>query len=165
MSFDFLKSARELAQGFILGGEVGPDLLKSRLQSVVDAGMQMQTRPYLFGAKWPLDNPNPPGPIDCSGFVRWCYYQGAALTIPDGSWGQYSESQPIPAPLNGDIGFFKHQIGGEVHHVGILAGQLVLEARGDNYGCVILRPRAAWEAWREFTGWRRLNIVIQQLGG
>ena len=163
MSFDFLKSAKELAQGFFLGGAAGPELLRSRLQAVVDMGMPMQGRLYEFGAKWDLDSSTPTGKVDCSGFSRWCYYQGMALTIPDGSQAQYDSSDAEPAPLPGDLGFFG--IGGRIHHVGILAGQWVLEARGDNYGRVILRPRAVWEAWHEFTGWRRLWIVKRELGG
>lgn len=164
MSFDFLKSAGELAQGFMLGGAAGPDMLKARLQSVVDIGMPLLGRPYLFGAKWDPTNPAPAGPIDCSGFSRWCYYQGTTLLIPEGSQAQYDASDPCQAPLNGDLGFFQH-MPGQIHHVGILAGNCVLEARGDDYGQVILRPRSAWEDWHEFTGWRRLHIVKNQLGG
>lgn len=163
MSFDFLKSAKELAQGFMLGGQAGPGMLQARLQAVVDVGMPMRGRLYLFGSKWDPLNPSPAGPIDCSGLSRWCYYQGTALLIPEGSQAQYDSSDACPSPLNGDLGFFG--AGGRIHHVGILAGQFVLEARGDNYGQVILRPRAIWEAWHEFTGWRRLWIVKRQLGG
>src|SRR4051794_20606404 len=43
--------------------------------------------PYIFGAKWPFSNPNPTGGVDCSGFIRWGFYQ-LGIPFPDGSWNQ-----------------------------------------------------------------------------
>lgn len=114
---------------------------------------------YLLGGKWPLEQAAPTGPIDCSGFVRWAYAQGG-LIIPDGSYNQFADSKDIVAPdlpLPGDLGFFRDEQG-RIHHVGMLYDEeQVIEARGNPYNAVIFRPRAAWEAWREFTGWRRPN--------
>lgn len=122
-------------------------------------------KPYLFGAKWPMSDLGPKGPVDCSGFVRWAYSL-VDLDIPDGSGNQYQASHSISVPALGDLGFFKNQTA--VHHVGILLDdENVIEARGqmldwqghDIGEHVLLRPRAKWEAWKEFTGWRRLNLV------
>lgn len=122
-------------------------------------------KPYLFGAKWPQGDPSPQGPIDCSGFVRWAY-STINLEIPDGSSAQYDASHDVADPTLGDVGFFKNLL--SIHHVGIILDKdNVIEARGqlidwqghDIGEHVILRPRAKWEAWKEFTGWRRFNVV------
>lgn len=108
--------------------------------------------PYKFGAKWKLNDPKPTGPIDCSGFVRWVYFQNDIL-IPDGSWNQYDTTAPTESPRPGDLGFFLRD--SRVYHVGILySDKWVIEARGNPYNKVITRPRANWEAYERFSGWR-----------
>lgn len=108
--------------------------------------------PYLFGSKWPLVAA-PIGPVDCSGFSRWVYWSGGVL-IPEGSDNQFHASDPLPHGVLGALGFFKKP-GQPCHHVGVLLNaDTVIEARGEPYMAVIHRPRAKWEAWPEFTGWR-----------
>jgi cell wall-associated NlpC family hydrolase len=131
---------------------------------IIRVAMERIHREYLFGAKWPLNNMNPQGAIDCSGFTRWCYWRGG-YTIPEGSQEQFDETIPIEHPLSGDLGFFAH-VGEDgkpdlkkIHHVGIFNSSDVIEARGEPYNQVILRPSAKWEAWKEFTGWRRFREV------
>ena len=129
-------------------------------EKILEAARSMLGREYKFGAKWPLDNPDPEGPVDCSGFVRWCFAMGGKK-IPDGSYEQYRTSRELnnirgerPNPC--DLGFFLRQ--GVAHHVGILEDDYwVLEARGNPYERVIRRPRAKWEAFHEFSGWRRID--------
>lgn len=121
-------------------------------------------KPYLLGAKWDVNNPLPTGPIDCSGFVRWAYAR-AGIMAPDGSFNQFKASDPatkvVPVKC---VGFFRRPEG-TIHHVGILLDEKnVIEARGAPYNKVILRPRAAWEAWREFSGWRILKAVAEVWG-
>ncbi len=125
-------------------------------QKIVKVALERLHRPYSFGAKWPLNNMNPQGPIDCSGFVRWCYWRGG-LTIPDGSSAQFDATVATDNPIPGDLGFFRNEQG--IHHVGIYNSSDVIEARGEPYNQVILRPSTKWEAWPEFTGWRRLKEV------
>lgn len=112
--------------------------------------------PYRLGAKWALDNLNPQGPVDCSGFVRWCYWR-AGLTIRDGSEQQFEDTDLTTSPLPGDLGFFRKD--GLIHHVGIYNSADVIEARGEPYNQVILRPSAKWETFDQFTGWRRIKGV------
>lgn len=113
--------------------------------------------PYKYGAKWDLKAKNPVGPVDCSGFVRWVYFQNGIL-IPDGSANQYAATKPTDNPQRGDLGFFKHEDSGRIYHVGILySPEWVIEARGEPYNMVLTRPRAKWEAYHRFTGWRTLD--------
>jgi len=139
----------------------GPDLGK-----VVAVSKAQLGKPYKFGAKWDLKDPEPKGPIDCSGFIRWTWAQ-VGIAVPDGSQFQYDASCPIVQPRPTDLGFFK-ALGKDCHHVGMILDDVnVIEARGLQkdaagnmvYNAVILRPRVKWEAWREFTGWRRLSIL------
>lgn len=124
-------------------------------QEILDHAFLALGRPYLFGAKWALADDEPKGPVDCSGFIRWCYHKGG-LVIPDGSFYQYRATEPVdgvPAPT--DLAFFLRE--GTPHHVGMLFdNDWVIEARGEPYNKVIRRPRKKWEAFHEFSGWRRL---------
>ena len=125
---------------------------------IIEAAQLALGRPYKWGSKWDVKDDNPTGPIDCSGFVRWCFARGGKL-IPDGSYAQYKISRPLgcaETPNPGDLGFFVRQ--GQPHHVGILEDSYwVLEARGNEYDRVIRRPRVKWESYREFSGWRRVD--------
>lgn len=114
---------------------------------------RMLGRNYLYGAKWTLDSPSPEGPIDCSGFVRWVYSRGG-ISIPDGSSSMYSVTTEVSKPQIGDLGFFK-DIKNVIDHVGIVYDDfLMIEARGNPYDEVIVRPRSKWEAYELFTGYR-----------
>lgn len=117
---------------------------------------------YLFGAKPSPENGNPKE-FDCSGFVYWAYGRALGIVLPQGSWEQYDASVPIKIPQCGDVGFFKHvEAPSNVYHVGVLlSATLVIEARGDPYNKVITRPRAIWEKWVNFTGWRRFKSVME----
>lgn len=80
---------------------------------------------YKLGAKYYNynNNINKPKLLDCSGFVVWCYRQ-AGFTVPDGTYMQWQESEPVS--LNniqiGDIGILKEGGVGTYNHVGIYAG-------------------------------------------
>lgn len=124
-------------------------------QAILDSAYNGLGRPYLLGAKWALGDSEPTGPVDCSGFIRWCYHQGG-LVIPDGSKFQYRATEPVEGePIPTDLAFFIRE--GVTHHVGMLFDKdWVIEARGNPYNKVIRRPRKKWEAFNEFSGWRRL---------
>lgn len=116
-------------------------------------------KPYVFGAVAGADNFDPVA-FDCSELVRWLYAR-VGVKVPDGSDFQYKASVPIKAPKLGDLGFFKAP-DKPCHHVGIWwDSKQVLEARGHPWDKVIYRPVAKWEAWKEFTGWRRPVTVLQ----
>lgn len=123
-------------------------------QAVISA-VEMLGSPYLLGAKWAPGAPAASlrGPVDCSGFARWVLAL-ANIEIPDGSYNQIGvctklppEQQANPPALS--LGFF----GDPVEHVVISTGTgVVVEARGEPYGCVILRPVSAWNAQTGFLG-------------
>ena len=112
---------------------------------------------YRFGAEVRMDDPDPKE-WDCSELVEWIFAQ-FGIKVPDGSWKQYEASYPITkeeARL-GDLAFFKRKGADRTHHVGIvLDGENMIEARGEPYMRVILRPRKIWEKWQDFAGYRRL---------
>ena len=118
-------------------------------------------KPYVYGAECV------PGMLklkraDCSEIVEMSYaYIG--IKVPDGSNNQYNASVPLPGDNArlGDLGFFKRG-DSATHHVGIIFNDFyVFEARGKPYNRIILRPRRRWEAWRDFTGWRRPHAVLE----
>ena len=124
------------------------------LEFMLHEAGRMLGRPYLLGAKWPLDAQNPVGPIDCSGFVRWVYSR-AGLHLPDGSYDQILVCSPVSAGEAqwGDLGFFKNSEG-KIDHVGIIYDDhLMIEARGEPYNEVITRPRVKWENYELFAGY------------
>lgn len=122
-------------------------------------------KPYVFGVE---DDGNAnPAAFDCSELVQWLYEE-IGVTVPDGSQNQFDASDPTDDPKLGDVGFFRKP-GEPTHHVGIIYDDVnvieargiepSLEAQGLKDDAVILRPRAKWEAFSEFTGWRRLRAV------
>lgn len=119
-------------------------------------------KPYVFGAEVDLKDPNPKA-FDCSEFVEWVFAQ-CGFYVPDGSQNQYNASVPVTKGHEGigDVGFFRHE-GKPVHHVGILVSHgEVIDARGEPHNKVIVRPRAKWDAWKEFTGWRRFAQLVKE---
>ncbi len=129
---------------------INPDDIKFMIH---EAG-RMLGRPYLLGGKWTLNDANPKGPIDCSGFVRWVFSRGG-ITIPDGSYNEILVChKEIALPSPADLGFFKSKDTGVVDHVGMVYDDfLVIEARGAPYNQVIVRPIKNWESYSGFAGW------------
>jgi cell wall-associated NlpC family hydrolase len=127
-------------------------------QSIISA-VEMLGSPYLLGAKWEPKSPARElrGPVDCSGFARWVLSL-EGIEIPDGSHNQIlvcsklpPEQQQNPPPLS--LGFFKAPGAASVDHVVVSVGTgVVIEARGEPYNCVILRPAAVWLAQPGFLG-------------
>lgn len=112
--------------------------------------------------KWPLewdpsDGSPVPGPIDCSGFARWVLAK-AGVTLPDGSYNQISVCDKLPAAQQQNppalaLGFFQSPGSPQVDHVVISTGTgVVVEARGDKYQAVIVRPVDVWLAQAGFLG-------------
>jgi cell wall-associated NlpC family hydrolase len=129
---------------------IEPNDLKFMLH---EAGRMLGT-PYKLGAKWSPNEPNPKGPIDCSGFVRWVLSRGG-ISIPDGSYEQILAChKEVGMEMPGDLGFFKNKDTGVIDHVGMIYDDfLVIEARGAPYNEVIVRPIKKWEAYEYFVGW------------
>lgn len=120
-------------------------------------------RPYKLGAKWDLHDDNPSGPIDCSGFVRWCYYQGSGILLPDGSWNQYAATVPIAEPDLADLRFLRNAKG-QIDHVGMFLGNgLMIEAHGhlvvgqEPPMQVVTRFVHDWEKIPGVTEWRKVK--------
>lgn len=125
---------------------------------------------YLFGAKWPLNNPEPDGPVDCSGFTRWVYAQ-IGIDISEGSTAQHANSTQEQFVLPGDLVFLHTPLGiNDEHHVGMVYDQyFIIESRGiikngQEIGYVMLRSRKEWEARPDFVGYWRPKSVIAQEG-
>lgn len=136
-------------------------------KSLLAAAVSRWGSPYNFGSKWNLQNKNPTGPIDCSGFVRWCYAQ-IGISIPDGSTNQFLEATPESFVLPGDQVFLHvPNDPNQQHHTGLVYdGYFIIEARGIiekgvEKGSVMLRPRSEWEARPDFAGYRRPKQVVQ----
>lgn len=115
--------------------------------------------PYLLGAKWaPLTPPSSlRGPVDCSGFSRWVLAWDS-IYIPDGSYNQIGVCTKLPDdqqsnPPAYSLGFFQSPGSSQVDHVVISTGTgVVIEARGEPYNCVILRPVDVWLNQKGFLG-------------
>lgn len=137
------------------------------LQNLIKAGSSQINKPYLFGYKPDYENDLDPKAFDCSALVKWCYTR-AGYDVPDGSQQQFDASDPVDSPQVGDVGFFRKP-GEPTHHVGLFweAGMVLeargfepsLEAQGIKSNCVLLRPQSKWEAFSEFTGWRRFRNI------
>lgn len=134
------------------------------LQNVAMSGLGI---PYVFGAK-PEKTEEKPAAFDCSGFVRWVYGK-CGITLPEGSNDQFHLTIPVEQTLQiGDLGFFMNQ-DGTTKHVGMLYNESTvieargfepsLEAAGIKTNRVIFRAREKWEGWKEFSGWRRLEVL------
>lgn len=127
-------------------------------QAVIEAA-EMLGSPYLLGAKWEPGTPraNLRGPVDCSGFSRWVLAI-AGIQIPDGSYCQIDVCSRLPEDQQSNppalsLGFYRNPAGTVVDHVVVSVGTgVVIEARGEPYNCVILRPVAAWNAQPGFLG-------------
>lgn len=134
------------------------------LEALIKAGSSQLNKPYQFGYKPENSDPNPKA-FDCSGLVRWVWAQ-AGVAVPDGSQQQFDASFPVEKPQIGDVGFFRLP-GAPTHHVGLFwtdgkvlearGFEPILEAQGIKSNCVLLRPQSKWEAFSEFTGWRRFK--------
>ena len=95
---------------------------------------------------------------DCSEILQ-VHFNMFGSSLPDGSQNQFDYCLPVDKPCVGDLGFSGSGPKGINHVFILISGRWVLEARGKPYNRVILRPRAKWEAWRGFQGWRRVPDV------
>jgi cell wall-associated NlpC family hydrolase len=100
--------------------------------------------------------------FDCSEYVERGWAE-VGVTVPDGCVNQFPATRPLnplERPQVGDVNFFKK---GEhpPHHVVMYFGdgKNVIEARGEPFGAVILRPLSKIESWPDATGWRRFHAV------
>lgn len=76
---------------------------------------------YLLGAK--AVPPTIPKTLDCSGFVRYCFL-AAGADVPDGTYYQWTGSDPVQKLEVGDIGLMLdpwHR-NGQINHIGIYTG-------------------------------------------
>jgi cell wall-associated NlpC family hydrolase len=127
-------------------------------QAIIDAA-GMIGAPYQLGAKWEPGTPKSllRGPVDCSGFSRWVLSL-VGVTIPDGSFNQIKVCTKLPASEQSDppplsLGFYQPPDSQTVDHVVVSCGNgVVVEARGEPYNQVILRPVAVWLAQPGFLG-------------
>lgn len=140
------------------------------LQSIVDTARSCLNIPYDIEpgppviwtgrGKW-IDLTKPPKSLDCSGLAAGvCHKVG--LKMPDGAQFQFNFTLAIDKASPGDFAFFgRDKDITKIHHVGIVYDEIyMIEARGFDpkasfpTGKVILRPRAKWEAYSDWVGYR-----------
>lgn len=116
--------------------------------------------PYKFGAKW-TDLSKIPEALDCSGLVCGAFHKNG-LKMPDGSQAQFDFTLAVMTPQPGDLAFFgEDRSMNKICHVGVVYDEAgIIEARGLQpessfpTGKVIIRPRANWETYAKFVGYR-----------
>lgn len=117
-------------------------------------------KPYRLGAEVkPGENPVY---LDCSEYVERGWSE-VGVTVPDGCVNQKPASRdllPGEERQIGDVKFFEKP-GQPPHHVVMYFGdgKNAIEARGEPFNAVILRPLSKIDAWPEATGWRRFLAV------
>lgn len=129
-------------------------------QALADSARKLLGIPYVFGAEW-TDYTKQPAELDCSELVEGVFLING-LRMPDGSQNQFNFTIPAAKPLPGDLVFFgKNGDVAKIYHVGLVLDAVsIIEARGHQpestfeTGKVILRPRASWEAYKHFVGYR-----------
>lgn len=122
--------------------------------------------PYKFGSKWIPSDPAGKGPVDCSGFSRWCWKQ-AEVDVPEGSTAQHADSVPIDKKFTrvGDYMFLKTADPNVEHHVELVYDEFfTIGARGAivggaEVGTVGLHLRSEWEKRQDFLGYFRPKSV------
>lgn len=135
-------------------------MTQAEIATALEFARAMLGKPYLLGAKWDLRDMTPTGPIDCSGFVCAVVFK-AGTTLPEGSYNQVKVCTKLPAsqqqkPPVLSLGFYAHD-GVNVDHVVIVFNETeVIEARGEPYNAVIVRPIAKWLAQPGFLGFYAL---------
>ena len=92
-------------------------------QKIIETGKKLKLKGvrYKLGAK--AIPPQVPVYLDCSGFVRYCYLS-AGLRVPDGTYYQWKDSEPVNNLQVGDIGIMRDpaELHGKVNHIGIYIG-------------------------------------------
>lgn len=115
-------------------------------------------KPYGHAECGPTETPRE---LDCSEYVERAFAE-VGVAVPDGCVNQFPASRPLDlgeARLVGDVNFFKKKDAPPHHVVMWFDEKNVIEARGEPFNAVILRPLAKIEAWPESTGWRRFLAV------
>lgn len=117
---------------------------------------------YEYGAEW-TDYSKHPESLDCSEMVEGIYIINH-FKMWDGSQNQYNNFVPVAVDRAqiGDLAFFGRGANpAKIYHVGMMFSQrFIIEARGYQPGTsfrtgeVILRPRSAWENYKNFAGYR-----------
>ena len=127
-------------------------------KKLVETGLPLLGIKYEFGAEW-TDYTKKPNGLDCSETIEGIY-RISGLEMPDGAQAQFNFCLATDKPKPGDLAFFgKGKDIAQVYHVGMLydAG-MILEARAfdgrDWTGKVAFRGRDAWEAYKNFLGYR-----------
>lgn len=104
--------------------------------------------------------------VDCSELVQVVYKYAAGKVFTDLAANQYVASEKI-VPVKGayslatgDLCFLANNPAQQnsIGHVGIyIGGDLIVEAKGKNYGVVVSTVQQ-WQAKSTFAGWRRPRI-------
>jgi len=137
-----------------------PEKKKQLRDAIIVEDKKLHGIKYEYGAEW-TDYSKPPETLDCSEKIEG-EFKIAGLFIPDGAQAQYNFTQPTETPQPGDLVFFgKSRDINQIYHVGLVFDEEnISEARGFQpdssfeTGKVILRPRKAWEAYKNFVGYR-----------
>lgn len=100
------------------GGAGGGNAPTPAAGTAIQKALSVQGSPYIWGAKGPST-------FDCSGLIYWAYQQ-AGITVPAGSWMQWSAGKRVPVDQAqpGDLVFWAHDPSQpeSIHHVALYMG-------------------------------------------
>lgn len=139
---------------------LSPEKKKAFREAIIEEDKKLHGILYEYGAEW-TDYSKLPVSLDCSEKIEG-EFKICGLPMPDGAQAQYNFTLATERPQPGDLAFFgKNKDINQIYHVGLVFddGQ-ISEARGHQpessfeTGKVILRPRAAWEGYKNFVGYR-----------
>lgn len=130
-----------------------------RAALIVEASKLLGVK-YEYGAEW-TDYTKIPETLDCSEDIEGTF-KICGLNMVDGAQEQFNMTVPVENPRPGDLAFFgRGKDISKIYHVGLVYdGEQIIECRGFQpessfeTGKVILRPRTAWENYKNWAGYR-----------
>jgi cell wall-associated NlpC family hydrolase len=107
--------------------------------------------PYRLGEE--VEPGEDPDAWDCSELTEGAY-RAIGMPLPDGARYQFEDTQAVPRPLPGDLGFLWSDARGMIGHVMVATGEgTVVHAVGGRG--VVEDPQDRWERHPRWKGWRR----------
>lgn len=118
--------------------------MQTQAQQFVDAALQQDGKPYIFGTETRLTDSSPPA-FDCSELVEWAAKR-AGLAVPDGSAYQLEHCRTLGTLIAvSQAKLVRGALLFRPGHVAISLGDgRTIEARGAAYGVGVFDERSTW---------------------